>query len=86
MDLETSKLWKENTMKIQNIIEELEIDLLKFIIAMRSSTTQCEVLSTMESIEYAIKDPHYAHVGCKATMLTTYACHLTQKTYSLIET
>jgi len=54
MELGTSKLWKENTMRIQNIIEELEIDLFKFIMVVKSSTRQCEVLSTMESTEYAI--------------------------------
>jgi hypothetical protein len=38
-------------MGIQNIIEELETDLFKFVMAVKSSTRQCEVLSTMESIE-----------------------------------
>jgi hypothetical protein len=86
MELGTLELWKENAMKIQNTIEELEIDLFKFIMAMKSSTRQCEVLSIMESTKYAIWDPLYAHVGCKATMLATYGCHLKQKTYDLIKT
>jgi hypothetical protein len=34
-----------------NIIEKLEIDLFKSIMAVRSSTRQCEVLNTMESTE-----------------------------------
>jgi hypothetical protein len=51
MESRTLELWKENTMKIQNIIEKLEIDLFKSIMAVRSSTRQCEVLNTMESTE-----------------------------------
>jgi hypothetical protein len=38
-------------MRIQNIIKELEIDMFKFVMVVRSSTTQYEVLNTMESIE-----------------------------------
>jgi hypothetical protein len=38
-------------MRIQNIIKELEIDMFKFVMVVRSSTRQYEVLNTVESIE-----------------------------------
>jgi NADH:ubiquinone oxidoreductase subunit B-like Fe-S oxidoreductase len=38
-------------MRIQNIIKELEIDMFKFVMVVRSSTRQCEVLNTMGTIE-----------------------------------
>jgi hypothetical protein len=41
-------------MKIQNINEELEIDFFKFFMAVRSSTRQCEVLSTMDPLNNGI--------------------------------
>jgi hypothetical protein len=86
MELRTLELWKDNTMKIQNTIEKLENDLFKFIMVVRSSTRQCEVLSTMKSTKYAIQNLHHAHVGCKVAMLAIYGCYPTQKTYGLIET
>ncbi len=38
-------------MRIQNIIEKLETNLFKFVMVVKSSTRQREVLNTMESIE-----------------------------------
>jgi hypothetical protein len=73
-------------MRIQNIIEKLETDLFKFVIVMKSSTSNMRYWTQWNPLNNAIQDPHYAHIGCKATKLVAYGCHPTQKTYGLIET